>query len=103
MASPVKRERIKAGLAKQPAHMARVASLGCVVCGAPAEVHHVRTGNQARDDARVVGLCPLHHRDGKVGFHGLGNENRFYEVHGVCLSFEAEKLAEESTALGLMK
>lgn len=55
-------ERIKPKRVKQSAHLARVAGLGCCVCRGPAEIHHVRTGNQARDDRRVVGLCAGHHR-----------------------------------------
>lgn len=44
--------------------MDRVASLGCLVCGAPATVHHVTSdGYQrcARSHRRVAPLCPRHH------------------------------------------
>jgi len=42
------------------AHMARVAQLPCIVCGAwPVEVHHMPS---PRSDFRVVPLCPPHHR-----------------------------------------
>lgn len=49
-------------------HMARVAALGCCICGDPAEVHHVRTkANRKRDNMRVIPLCPEHHRTGGKG------------------------------------
>lgn len=52
MASP---ER-KAGLI----HMARVAMLPCLVCGAsPVEVHHA---TKPRSDMKVLPLCARHHR-----------------------------------------
>lgn len=41
-------------------HMARVASLPCIVCGAwPVEVHHE---GKPRSDWNVIPLCPRHHR-----------------------------------------
>lgn len=82
--------RLKPRLAKQPAHKNRVAGLGCVVCRGPAEIHHVRTGNQARDDRRIVGLCAGHHRHNADAFHQLGSAERFMEVHGIDLVEVAE-------------
>lgn len=95
--------RIKPKLVKQPAHKTRVASLGCVVCRAPAEIHHVRTGNQARDDRRVVGLCAGHHRHFPDAFHNLGNTERFLEVHGIDLVECAEWQWTVSINEGLAK
>jgi len=82
--------RIKPRLAKQPAHLARVAGMGCLVCKGPAEVHHVRTGLQPRDDRRVVGLCAGHHRLNADSFHQLGNSALFFETHGIDLVREAD-------------
>lgn len=46
--------------AEGKAHMARVAQLPCMVCGAwPVEVHHLP---DPRSDMRVIPLCPQHHR-----------------------------------------
>lgn len=46
--------------AEGKAHMANVAMLHCLVCGAwPVEVHHEWT---PRSDKRVLPLCPRHHR-----------------------------------------
>ena len=82
--------RIKPKLAKQPAHKNRVAGLGCLVCNGPAEIHHVRTGLQARDDRRVVPLCAGHHRHNADAFHQLGSAELFRKVHGIDLVREAD-------------
>jgi hypothetical protein len=45
--------------------MEHVASLGCLVCGDPATIHHVTSdGRQriARSHKRVAPLCPRHHQ-----------------------------------------
>lgn len=42
------------------AHMAKVAMLPCLACGAwPVEVHHA---TNPRSDMQVLPLCPAHHR-----------------------------------------
>lgn len=94
--------RVKPKRRKQPGHMARVATMPCLVCGRRSEVHHVRTGNQGKDDARVVPLCPEHHRHSKLGFHGLGSERAFYQEYGIDLSAEAERIALESRQMGIL-
>ena len=44
------------------AHMARVAELPCLVCGArPVEVHHEHI-HAPKSDWNVMPLCPPHHR-----------------------------------------
>jgi len=53
--------------AAEKRHLDRVAALGCCVCGAPAEVHHVRRYGEPRDHMRVIPLCPRHHRTGGCG------------------------------------
>ena len=51
----------------------RVVELGCLLCGRPAEIHHVKslrygTGIGLRADNRlVIPLCPDHHRNGGYG------------------------------------
>jgi hypothetical protein len=60
---------------KQPtkaekAHMDRVARLGCIVCGCPAEVHHITTGvgmGQRASHYDTISLCARHHRTGGPG------------------------------------
>lgn len=64
-----------------------VAQVPCLVCGKPAEVHHILHHGQAgkkRDHRLVAPLCPDHHR-GKEGVHGLGGEAKFLERWGVDL------------------
>lgn len=55
-------------------HLSRVVSMGCVICGRPAEIHHLRSGlglGQRAPHSRVIGLCDTHHRTGGhgVAFH----------------------------------
>ena len=53
-------------------YMSRVADLGCICCGQPAELHHPRkhTGLGLRSSHfDVIPLCPNHHRLGKVSVH----------------------------------
>ena len=53
-------------------YMSRVADLGCICCGQPAELHHPRkhTGLGLRSSHfDVIPLCPNHHRLGKVSGH----------------------------------
>ena len=57
-------------------YMSRVADLGCICCGQPAELHHPRrhTGLGLRSsNYDVIPLCPSHHRLGKVSVH-LGKD-----------------------------
>lgn len=59
--------------------MNRVAELGCLICRADAELHHVREGqgmSQRASNYLVVPLCPDHHR-GNNGIHSHG----FYRMH----------------------
>lgn len=62
------------------AHMAAVAQLPCLVCGAwPVEVHHLPN---PRSDVRVIPLCPPHHRReyGLGAFHY--SPRAFHDLHG---------------------
>lgn len=87
----------------EKAHMARVAGFPCLVCRMPATVHHVtakseRRGRYSRSNKRVVPLCPAHHQiqhGPKYSVEALGHQ-RFYQVHGIDLWGEAERLWEES-------
>jgi hypothetical protein len=48
--------------------MGEVADLGCIICGGPAQVHHIHTGiGKSRDDNKVIPLCILHHNAGIYG------------------------------------
>jgi hypothetical protein len=62
------------------AHMARVAKLPCLVCGArPVEVHHE---GKPRSDMRCLPLCARHHRTeyGPGALHY--SRQAFYALHG---------------------
>ncbi|HCR17479.1 MAG TPA: hypothetical protein DIU35_08350 [Candidatus Latescibacteria bacterium] len=67
---PPARRRNKRPQASHPAHLAAVAGLGCIICGRPAECHHVRqmSGMGLRpSDLDAIPLCPDHHRTGGYG------------------------------------
>jgi hypothetical protein len=80
--------RIKERPRKHPEHLARVASLPCLACGAwPVVVHHVvgyadKAGRAPKRDDRVVPLCVFCHRlGGKQAVHG-GSHRSFYAEWG---------------------
>lgn len=75
-------------------HMARVAALPCVVCGAqPVEVHHIlegRTPGRRSSDWLVLPVCPEHHR-GTHGIHGTRQSwsmARVSEMHALADTLE---------------
>lgn len=58
----------------EKSYIKAVAALGCIICGSPAEIHHIREGMgaaQRNDDWNILPLCPAHHRTGGLGvaFH----------------------------------
>jgi len=58
----------------------RIASLGCIVCGLPAQIHHCETSMGCRKNHdKVIPLCEMHH----VG-HGYG-----VSLHDGKAEFEA--------------
>jgi hypothetical protein len=75
-------------------HMAHVAALPCLVCGAwPVEVHHEGT---PRSDWRVLPLCARHHRRE----YGPGarhySPKAFFAAHGTA----SEMLAQVAEMIG---
>ena len=77
---------------KAVAHMLAVKALGCLICGAPAEAHHLPG---PRDDMRTIPLCPRHHRTeyGPGAYHF--SRPAFNAAHGSddeLLSLTLEKL-----------
>lgn len=78
-----------APLAAEKRHLAYIASLPCLICGAPSEVHHVHSDGMkriARSHKRTIALCPLHHRTGPQAVHALGHA-------GFNLTFDIDQLA----------
>jgi hypothetical protein len=84
-----------------------VASLGCLVCGGAACLHHVtgyadRPGRFSRDPWLVAPLCPGHHQkvydklaSDPQSVEGLGHHG-FFEKYGIDLLAEAMSLADIS-------
>jgi hypothetical protein len=55
----------------EKAWLDRVANLGCCICGATAEIHHLLAGKgmgQKASNFDVIPLCDFHHRNGGHGF-----------------------------------
>lgn len=50
-------------------YLGKVAALGCIICGSPAEIHHRRTGTGLKraNHSEVIPLCHSHHRTGGYG------------------------------------
>lgn len=55
-------------------HMGRVAALGCIICGDPAQVHHMR--GCKRNNWLTIPLCPEHH----VGSFSIHMDRRGFEA-----------------------
>jgi hypothetical protein len=85
---------------KEKEHLAKVASLGCYVCGSNAEIHHIRkhTGMGLRPSHyETIPLCYAHHRTGKDSIH-LGKK-LFIEKYGTeqeILEITKERIKNES-------
>ena len=79
--------RIKPERVEDPAHLARVRSLPCIVCqpgnqATPTEAHHIRDGvgmGQKAGDHEAIPLCSLHHR---TGFSIHGSPIAFVRMYG---------------------
>jgi hypothetical protein len=65
----------------------KIARLGCILClhlklgTTECEIHHIRRFGGKRENAKVIGLCPEHHR-GNTGVHGLGRKG-FESRYGI--------------------
>jgi hypothetical protein len=62
------------GTVAAKAHLARVKSLPCVICGAPppSDAHHVisgRFGSIRASDFDTIPLCKAHHQNGPDAIH----------------------------------
>lgn len=84
--------------AEERRYLAWVATLPCLVCGAPSTVHHVTAtvhgGRISRSHKRVVPLCPRHHQvqwGPKESVEALGHRG-FHLTHGLDLMREATRL-----------
>lgn len=78
----------KPATAQERKHLARVAALGCLICGCQAEIHHIRArGSMGKRSSHfeTISLCPRHHR---TGGHGVA-------IHAGQKTFEAKYGTEE--------
>lgn len=96
---------------KEKLHMARVVSLGCIVCRnlglgkSPAHAHHInsKTMGKKSSDFETVPLCHLHHMhgDGSDRFKGQIAVHRglktFEERYGTERELLAQTLKELTT------
>jgi hypothetical protein len=87
--SPMRPYHPKQRTKAEKAHHEAVAALGCVVCGGPAEVHHLKhdpiTGQHMtrRVHRYVIPLCPMHHRQGGCGVAFHAGSNRWQSIYGL--------------------
>lgn len=68
-------------------HMARVAARGCLICGSPAQFHHVdilTSKNMGPKVSDYIGaaLCPTHHT-GDQNDCAHNGEREFWKRHGI--------------------
>lgn len=113
MGAPVNHKRIKPKAGAEPTaaerrHIDRVRSLGCLISGGPATIHHVtgyadRMGRFARSHRLVVPLAPEYHhiQHGPLSVEAL-NHRGFFQQHGVDLYGEARRLEGESVQMGIL-
>jgi len=69
-------------------HMAAVVRLGCLICGAPAEVHHLLSGagmGQRSSHYQSIPLCSAHHRTGGHGVAIHAGKKTWEARHGTEL------------------
>ena len=77
-----------------------VADLGCIVCGAPAQLHHPRfvVGmSQRAPDWLVIPLCITHHTSGGYGVAFHAGQTAFEANYGS----EAQLLAQTIARMNL--
>ena len=78
--------------AAERAYMGRVAEIGCIVCGSPAQVHHIREGQgmaQRASNYLVIPLCPEHHT-GSFSVHK--SPRQFKDIYGDELALLSETI-----------
>jgi len=72
----------------------------CIICGKPAEEHHVFKGIKQKSlcdaDELTLPLCYEHHRTGKISAHLCKEMNVLCQIIGQ-LAYERDKCAEGLT------
>jgi hypothetical protein len=80
---------------QEKAYLSAVAALGCIICGAPAEIHHPRFAvgmSQRASHWLAIGLCSTHHRIGQYGEAIHQGQALFERNHGSEESLLAETI-----------
>jgi len=70
----------------------KVARLGCLVCGGPANIHHIREGQgmgERAGNCLILPLCREHHQ-GSFSIHG--SRRQFIDIYGSELSMLNETI-----------
>lgn len=50
-------------------------ALGCIICGSPAQIHHIQVkAGQRKDHSKTIPLCFSHHLSPEAGLHGMGRK-----------------------------
>ena len=74
----------------------KVASLGCLICDQPANIHHIREGQgagQRAGNCLIIPLCKEHHQ-GSFSIHG--SRRQFIDIYGNELSMLNETIRRVS-------
>jgi hypothetical protein len=96
---PLKRTAMKTKGRKQPSAAQqlrhdKVREMGCVICGRPAAIHHIREGlgmGQKVDHKKILPLCYDHHQSEEKGCISLhGTPALFVATYGTELELEAK-------------
>ena len=69
-------------------HMGRVAELRCLICGSPANVHHIRE-ERIKNHFLTIPLCREHHQ-GNFSIHM--NKRQFTNIYGSELDLLAQTI-----------
>ena len=82
----------KAATVAERAHMGRVAALGCIICGMPAQCHHINAKGMGMRSSNfeVIPLCANHHTDGGHGVAIHAGKKTWESKYGL----ESELLAK---------
>jgi len=82
-------------------YLGRVAALGCLICGSPAQIHHPRFGqglSQRAPNWLAIPLCPEHHQgnaEGDISVHG--SPEQFKNFYGSELDLLADTIKRMNT------
>lgn len=61
----------------------KIAELGCIVCGSPAEIHHAQvTMGMRKNHDNVLPLCDFCHRNGGYGYAIHAGKTEWEARHG---------------------